>query len=569
MTNKLSSAKSQLGKSKYSVQVVKELRSISQHPRFMLFELSTLLFFLYLNITIGGEPLELIRRGIAMGFLIFVIYLVLIWLLRKDQHKRKAFSTLFQLITSLVTFLLLTAYGGLTFSEILTPESSVYDIIQSGTIIPAWFLIYFLVTDKKITLADQEDSSRLLQKLVQEKQAVAIYPTKSKERIDYQSVNKLPKRVLNAKQEDEKALNDYIPLQQIPFLIIQQGAGRANKRIDYTVPSSFSISQIKGAVKQHEINHLESKLVSLSNLFLMNLFSNFKDQSLIWPRINPNYLLYHPSSSDLPFKGGIIVHRWSIQELQNVADKIITTERNGLISEHNNPIFSSYNYAKKMLIYNPIEMKRIQILLTLLRLRIPVEKEHFWISMLNGFCIGNETKLSGDFLRKDNLIFREINPSVAEKLTKDSKSHEVSEFTVDAIVNKCGIEFAEAEILHKEIEVIRSEMIRINDTDVLRESEIERVMDKPVEEFIKVHDHMNGLLKETSQNKFLPPKEVNTYIDSMVKQMLLALNATKYVERQVSSGLIGSGKLVAEREGIIAGFTLSAKTTLEALSLAK
>jgi len=55
----------------------------------------------------------------------------------------------------------------------------------------------------------------------------------------------------------------------------------------------------------------------------------------------------------------------------------------------------------------------------------------------------------------------------------------------------------------------------------------------------------------------------------MVKQMLLALNATKYVERQVSSGLIGSGKLVAEREGIIAGFTLSAKTTLEALSLAK
>ena len=118
MTNKLSSAKPQLGTSKSSVQVVKDLTSISQHPRFMLFELSTLLFFLYLNVTIGGEPLEIIRSGIAMGMITFVIYLVLIWFLRKDQHRSKAFSNLFQLITALVTFLLLIAYGSLTFSEI-------------------------------------------------------------------------------------------------------------------------------------------------------------------------------------------------------------------------------------------------------------------------------------------------------------------------------------------------------------------------------------------------------------------------------------------------------------------
>ena len=558
MTNKLS-----------SVKVFKTVGSISQHPRVMLFELGTLLFFLYLNITIGGESLKLIRWGLTFGFGLFIVYFCITNFVLKDRYTKKVISTSVQSITSLVTIILLFLYAVHTFSELIPQKGDIYEIIQVCIPIPAWFLIYFLITNKKISLADQDDSSYLLQNLVQKKQAIAIYPTKSKERIDYQVVNKLPKRVLNAKQEDEKALNDFIELQQIPFLIIQQGAGRVNKRIDYTVPSFDSISQLKGAVKQHEINHFESRLVSLSNLFLMNLFSNFKDQSLIWPRINPNYLLYHPNSSNLPFKGGIIVHRWLIQDLQNVADKILIAAENGLTSEPNNPIFSSYNYSKEMLINNPIEIKRIETLLKLLRLKLPVEKEHFWISMLNGFCIGNETKLSGDFLRKENLILSEISPTVAEKLTKDLNSYEVSKLTVDEIINICGIEYAEAKTLHKEIELINYKMIRIKDTNVLKESDINRVMDKPVEEFIKVHDHMNGLLKDTSHNNFLPPEDINTYIDSMVKQMLSALDATKYVERQVSSGLIGSGELVAEREGIIAGFTLSAKTTLEALSLAK
>ena len=107
-------------------------------------------------------------------------------------------------------------------------------------------------------------------------------------------------------------------------------------------------------------------------------------------------------------------------------------------------------------------------------------------------------------------------------------------------------------------------MAQINAINVLTKSEINHVIAKPVEEFIKVHDHITRLLKGSSEG-FVLPEDLNTYLDSMTKQMLIALDATKYVERQILSGSIVSGKLVEEREGIIAGFTLSAKTTLRVL----
>jgi hypothetical protein len=481
----------------------------------MLFELCTLLYFLFSNLTTSEDQLSHIRLGIIIGILSIVLFYIII----KNQNNEFTIKIIYywaQFLTMVGTTFLLILYGIYTFSGVTNQDGAIYELIQYLMPIPAWFIAYFLVTNKKITTAYQNESLLLLQKLVQKQQAVAIYPIKSKVGIDYQLVVKLPRRKINAKQENEDALNTYISFEQIPFLVIKQGTGKANEKVIYKLPSSFSIAQLKETFKQHEINYSEAKLVSLSNIFIMTLFSNFNNQSLIWSRINPNYLLNHPSSSDLPFsplKEGIIEYRWLIEDLQNVANNIRVTMRTVEFGNEN-PIFSSFNHAKNILRNNPLESKRIDVFLKLLSHKHPEENEHYWLSMLNGFCIGNETSLSGNYLRKENLIER------------------------------------------------------INETAELTQTEINRVMESPVEEFIKVHDQMISLLN-TSSDKFIRPEDINTYIDSMVKQMLSALHSTTYIERQVSSGSVSSGKLVEERKGIIAGFTLSAKTTLEALSLAK
>lgn len=487
-----------------SVQLFKWGATKTVHPRVMLLELVTLLYYLFFNLTITDDGLqELIGVGILVGGGFFLFYVMLIWFFRKHPIFKRIVHW-FESFISLGTIVLLFSYAFSTLSG----QSN--ELLQTVMLFPAWFLIYFLVTDKELSLSDPDQSPKLLRNLVQKQQAVAIYPTKSEEGIDYQLVDKLPKRRLESEQEDENALNKDIPLQQIPFLIIQQRIGKANQGAYYTVPSSFSISQLGGTIRLHEANFFESKLASLSNIFIMKLFSSFDKQSSIWRQVNPNYLLHHPSASDFPFKDGLIVHEWTFQELQDVANKILNTmkeENRGL----NSPILKSMHYAEENLNNNPIEIKRIKMLLQLLDLKLPEEKEDFWISMLNGFCIGNETKL-----------------------------------------------------LHGDIQLRKSKMAQINAINVLTKSEINHVIAKPVEEFIKVHDHITRLLKGSSEG-FVLPEDLNTYLDSMTKQMLIALDATKYVERQILSGSIVSGKLVEEREGIIAGFTLSAKTTLRVL----
>jgi hypothetical protein len=535
----------------------------------MLFELCTLLYFLFSNLTTSEDQLSHIRLGIIIGILSIVLFYIII----KNQNNEFTIKIIYywaQFLTMVGTTFLLILYGIYTFSGVTNQDGAIYELIQYLMPIPAWFIAYFLVTNKKITTAYQNESLLLLQKLVQKQQAVAIYPIKSKVGIDYQLVVKLPRRKINAKQENEDALNTYISFEQIPFLVIKQGTGKANEKVIYKLPSSFSIAQLKETFKQHEINYSEAKLVSLSNIFIMTLFSNFNNQSLIWSRINPNYLLNHPSSSDLPFsplKEGIIEYRWLIEDLQNVANNIRVTMRI-LEFGNENPIFSSFNHAKNMLRNNPLESKRIDVFLKLLSHKHPEENEHYWLSMLNGFCIGNETRLSGNYLRKENLIFRGIKQNVAEKLTEEQNSELIRGLSQDDIIKICEITDEEAERTHNEILQICREMERINETAELTQTEINRVMESPVEEFIKVHDQMISLLN-TSSDKFIRPEDINTYIDSMVKQMLSALHSTTYIERQVSSGSVSSGKLVEERKGIIAGFTLSAKTTLEALSLAK
>jgi hypothetical protein len=558
---------SQFGKQ--SVKLFNTLSTVAQHPQIMLVELCTLLYFLYSNLSTHEDQLDHIRTGIGIGILSIIIFYIIIRKLNNEFTINKV-HYMAQYLTIIGTTFLLFLYGIHTFIGVSSQDGTTYGLIEYLMPIPPWFIVYFLITNKKITTAHQNESLLLLQKLVKNKQAVAIYPTKSKVGIDYQLVNKLPRQKIDAKQENKDALNTYISFEQIPFLIIKQGTGKTDGKVIYKLPSTFSIGQLKGTSKRHDVNHSEVKLVSLSNIFIMTLFSNFNNQSLIWSRINPNYLLNHPSSSNLPFsplKEGIIEYRWLAKDLQNVANNIRVTIRTVELGD-GNPIFSSFNHAKKILRNNPLESKRIDVFLKLLSHKHPEENEHYWLSMLNGFCIGNETRLSGNYLRKENLIYRGIKQNVAEKLTEEQNSELIRGLSQDDISKICEITYEEAEKPYNEILQICIEMERINEAAELTQTEINRVMESPVEEFIKVHDQMISLLN-TSSDKFMRPEDMNTYIDSMVKQMLSALHSTMYIERQVFSGSISSGKLVEERKGIIAGFTLSAKTTLEALSLVK